>query len=104
MAYVYLIHFDHPYQHARHYIGYSDDVDLRLERHRNGRGSPLLRSVAAAGIGFSLVRLWPNVSRDFERRLKKRKKARLLCPVCNPISWEMNAPLDPKGNTHEEET
>jgi predicted GIY-YIG superfamily endonuclease len=30
---VYLIHFDRPYKHSRHYLGYATDVDERLERH-----------------------------------------------------------------------
>jgi predicted GIY-YIG superfamily endonuclease len=33
MGTVYLIHFDRPYHHARHYIGYTDDVDARLAGH-----------------------------------------------------------------------
>jgi hypothetical protein len=35
----------------------------------------------ARGIGFQIVRTWPG-SRSFERKLKNRKNARKLCPIC----------------------
>lgn len=31
---VYLIHFDQPYQHTRHYIGSTTDLERRLKEHR----------------------------------------------------------------------
>lgn len=33
MGTIYLLHFSKPYKHARHYIGYTDDLDKRLARH-----------------------------------------------------------------------
>ena len=37
---VYLLHFDRSYRHARHYIGFTQNLEQRLEAHRAGRGSP----------------------------------------------------------------
>jgi hypothetical protein len=39
---VYLLHFSEPYQHARHYTGWTHDLDARLQLHRAGRGARLL--------------------------------------------------------------
>ena len=38
----YLLHFDPPYKHARHYVGYTEHLDVRVEQHRNGTGANLL--------------------------------------------------------------
>lgn len=81
---VYLIHFDRPLHHARHYLGYcnGESLEQRIERHRRGDGSRLMRAVVAAGIGFEVVRVWEEGDRALERRLKNRKKSSKLCPVC----------------------
>ena len=54
---VYLLHFDRPLAHARHYIGIALDGDphRRLAEHLAGQGSLLVRAVVAAGIGVDLV-------------------------------------------------
>lgn len=82
---VYLIHFEKPYKGTRHYIGYCRDslLEKRLEHHRMGRGSCLMRAVTRAGIGWEVVRTWPGADGNFERLLKNRKKAAELCPVCD---------------------
>ncbi len=43
MSTVYLLHFDPPYHHARHYLGFTDRVSLRVrvEEHLNGKGAAL---------------------------------------------------------------
>lgn len=83
---VYLLHFDRPYRHARHYIGFTlseDTLEPRLDHHRNGTGARLLAVLKEQGIDFKLVRVWPSGSRIFERRLKSHSGTR-YCPVCNP--------------------
>jgi len=55
---VYLLHFDRPYRHARHYLGWATDPDARLTRHAAGEGARLLEVVHAAGIGWTLARTW----------------------------------------------
>lgn len=80
---VYLIHFDRAYKHARHYIGYTDNLDQRMHEHELGsKGARLLQVVRDAGINFRVVRIWPDGDRNFERRLKNYKKSSCLCPVC----------------------
>jgi predicted GIY-YIG superfamily endonuclease len=78
---VYLIHFDKPYKHAQHYIGFTDNLDARLDRHHGKHGSKLLKAVEAAGISFKVVRTWDG-DRAFERKLKNRKNASRYCPIC----------------------
>lgn len=80
---VYLIHFDQKLCHAQHYIGFCEKgLESRLEYHRSGRGSKLLKAVAEKGIGFGVVRTWDEGDRNFERKLKNQKNAKKLCPVC----------------------
>jgi predicted GIY-YIG superfamily endonuclease len=78
---VYLIHFDRPYKHARHYIGWASDLDARLTEHAAGRGARLLAVVKAAGIGWTLARTWTG-SRVRERQLKNQGGASRRCPAC----------------------
>ncbi len=79
---VYLIHFNPPYKHARHYLGVtSRPVAERLEEHRAGRGARLTQVAAEAGCVLELVRTWKG-GRALERRLKRRKNAPCLCPKC----------------------
>lgn len=79
---VYLLHFDKPYRHARHYLGYARLFERRLAEHMAGRGARLMAAVSAAGIGVTLVRKWPDGDRTFERELHNLKRNALLCPVC----------------------
>lgn len=85
---VYLLHFEqplgdvgNPHGQAQHYIGFTDDLDARLEAHRKGNGAAIMAAVSRAGIGWTLARTWAG-GRDLERQLKRRKKARCLCPLC----------------------
>jgi predicted GIY-YIG superfamily endonuclease len=86
---VYLIHFDvplgdlcNPRGRAQHYIGYTENLEQRLEQHRNGNGSAIMAAVSEAGIGWRVVRTWEG-GRDLERRLKRRKNSPKLCPICS---------------------
>jgi len=73
---VYLIHFerpigdlDNPRGQAQHYLGFTEDLEARLEAHRTGNGSAIMAAVARAGVGWHLVRTWAG-DRNLERRLK----------------------------------
>lgn len=81
---VYLLHLDTPLQHARHYIGWAKKVERRLSHHKNGTGARFTQVCCERGIAFDCVRVWEGKDRNFERRLKKFKGSKLLCPVCNP--------------------
>ena len=102
---VYLLHFDTPLAHARHYLGWTaGDVEDRLEEHRTtmwsrlpepqvnaegkrytgiktGNGANLMGAVNAAGITWQLAQTWRG-TRNTERRLKNRKHASRFCPIC----------------------
>jgi len=80
---VYLLHFDRPLHHARHYLGSTADLDARLAEHRAGTGARLVAVMRSLGIGFTLARTWPG-DRKTERRLKRRKEGPRLCPICHP--------------------
>lgn len=85
---VYLLHFSLPYPRdkrgwTQHYIGFTEfPVDLRVAHHMAGRGSKFMRAVAESGRQVVVARKWKRADRNFERRLKNRKKAHLLCPIC----------------------
>ena len=81
---MYLLHFERPYHHARHYVGVALDGDAqrRLEEHLSGHGSPLVRAVVAAGIRVDLV-LTASGDRGLERRWHNRHgHGAALCPRC----------------------
>jgi hypothetical protein len=40
------------------------------------------------GITYTLARTWEGEGKDFERKLKRCKKAALYCPMCNPRARE----------------
>jgi len=84
---VYLIHFDRPFSHARHYVGFVHggrrELALRVARHAAGDGAKILRAVTAAGIGWRVVRTWgARGTRAFERGLKNAAHPERVCPCC----------------------
>lgn len=85
---VYLLHFEPGLpvtgdRVARHYLGFAErDVDGRVARHLQRQGSPLVAAVPAAGGRITLKRVWTDVDRAFERRLKRRHETPRLCPLC----------------------
>jgi predicted GIY-YIG superfamily endonuclease len=89
-GFVYLIHFDAPYKHAQHYIGWATDVEQRVLCHKKGTGARLLQVLNENGLNWQLVRVWEGVSRDFERKLKSMKNSWRYCPICNPnLSYKL---------------
>ncbi len=82
MSTIYLLHFDKPLKHAKHYIGLADDLDARLERHASGHGARLMSVINQAGITWRCVRTWQG-DRKLERKLKRLKATPRLCPVCS---------------------
>jgi predicted GIY-YIG superfamily endonuclease len=88
---IYLLHFDQPFKHARHYSGWTerDDVQERLAEHASGRGSKLMAAVVAAGITWRLAAVVLG-DRYEERRLKNRGGASRRCPICREESRTVN--------------
>lgn len=91
---------------AQHYIGVADNLEARLEEHRHttwapldepeatqkggtrrghvhGAGSVLIAFANFLGIPWQLARTWDG-GRSLERKLKNRKCAPRLCPICYP--------------------
>lgn len=81
MGTVYLIHFEEPYKHAQHYLGWASNLDGRLRHHRKGTGGNLMRIVTRAGIAWRVVRTWDG-DRHLERRIKNIGGLARCCPVC----------------------
>jgi nicotinamidase-related amidase len=81
---VYLLHFDPPYKHAKHYLGFSEDIPGRIRAHVTRNGSPLVAAAKAQGSRVILTRVWPSAHRDDERRLKRQRHGLgYFCPRCN---------------------
>jgi predicted GIY-YIG superfamily endonuclease len=77
---VYLIHFNKAYRHARHYIGFTTNLDKRITDHLCGMGARLMEVITNAGIEWRVVRTCRG-DRRLERRLKNWHNAALLCPL-----------------------
>lgn len=79
---IYLLHFDRPLKHAKHYLGWTRDLESRLADHRAGSGSRLLAACKREGIGFSLSRTWSPPNRHRERQIKNQGGLSRSCPMC----------------------
>jgi predicted GIY-YIG superfamily endonuclease len=81
---VYLIHFDQPYYHARHYLGTTNDLEHRLQQHAKGRrygGARLMEVIIQAGISWRVACTWAG-GRELEQQLKAWNNGSRLCPIC----------------------
>jgi len=72
------------YEHAGHYTGFAEDSHWpdRVIDQLEGRGANLVRVMLQSGLALELTRIWPGVTRTFERRLKNRHSAARYCPRC----------------------
>lgn len=82
---IYLLHFDPPLHHAKHYLGWAADIKARFGVHLDHKGSPLVSAAVKNGSEVTLARTWEGAGRGTERRLKKRKNLRSLCPLCREV-------------------
>ena len=84
MTGLYLLHFDPPYAHAAHYLGWARQIDRRVAEHLAGgvKASPLVRAAVAAGSTVTVARTWPGGTRVLERRLKVQGGLSRHCPTC----------------------
>ena len=79
---IYLLHFSGKVaDHAGHYVGWASNLEARLAEHRSGTGAKLMAAVKANGLTFECVQTWQG-TRDDERKLKRRRNAPCLCPIC----------------------
>lgn len=82
---VYLLHFTEPIQKsgnnsAGHYIGLTGNVTRRMNAHAAGKGNGLVKAAFDKG-NVVVVKLWQQDG-HFEQKLKRRKNARRICPIC----------------------
>jgi len=97
---VYLIHFDRPLSHAKHYLGFTEDITSRLEAHAAGQGARLMQVLKERGITWRLARTWDG-DRRLERQLKNRKESPRLCPICRQHGEDRGSvlPFESEGGT-----
>ena len=80
----YLLHFEQPIGHSRHYLGWTNNLGKRLSSHLDGKRERcvLTHEARLRGIGFQLARVWEDVTIEHEKRLKSWKNNPKLCPIC----------------------
>ena len=91
----YLLHFSRPYigkrrnpnakrvQIVSHYLGYAKrDPHERIAEHQQGHGARLTQVAVQNGIELIPAQIWMSGTRKDERKLKNRKNAAKLCPLC----------------------
>lgn len=86
---IYLLHFDPAYKHAKHYLGFAEDIEPRIHAHLHGRGARLTQVARDAGITLILVRIWEDADRTTERKFKNRSHVPMLCPICRGEAVQM---------------
>lgn len=80
---LYLLHFDTPYKHAKHYLGIAySGIENRIEDHRNGRGANITKVLKANNITFTVAKTWLQVPRKSEMKMKGRGLTE-YCPICS---------------------
>jgi hypothetical protein len=62
-------------------LGWSPEVQARVNAHLHGKGARLTEVVHDAGIGMMWVRTWEDGDRKLERKLKNRHSPQ-LCLIC----------------------
>lgn len=102
---VYIIHFDRPYKRARHYTGYSNNVNRRIVEHTNlhQSGSPLIKAALLDGIPIHIAKVFEDGDRALERYLKRQKNIKRFCPLCSGYKKEKPIPRKPKNKSDDNE-
>ena len=77
----YTLHFDPPLSHAKHYTGWTTNLDTRLAEHETGQGARITQVQQERGGSWRLARAEPGTTRDRENQLKERGASR-DCPIC----------------------
>lgn len=87
MGFLYMLHYERPLsdRHPRfHYLGYADEnPERRIKQHRRGQAGAVFTTEAhRLGIAFSVAQIWPNMTKEDERRVKRMKSHRRYCSLC----------------------
>jgi hypothetical protein len=67
---------------SRHIHHWAKVLQVRIAEHEQGNGARLMAVIVAAGIGWEVVRTWPEATREYERRLKGQGGLSRHCPIC----------------------
>src|SRR5512142_1788858 len=81
---IYVLHFEPPLKHARHYVGFAESkrtLRARIEHHLAGSGAKIVAAAVAAGCTVTMTASFEG-TRDDERRIKKGGHGPSVCPVC----------------------
>jgi hypothetical protein len=86
-GHLYIFHFNaplgnlaNPRAQARHYCGFTDDLDARIAKQLAGKGAKLVAAALAKGLIFELYH-WP-ATLAVEKLVKRRKETAVFCPAC----------------------
>jgi predicted GIY-YIG superfamily endonuclease len=79
---VYILHFSSKIGHARHYVGWANDVAGRIKHHKSGSGARLTQVAVERGVQMVLARTFDGADKSFERRLKRTNNTAKYCPIC----------------------
>lgn len=85
---IYLLHFDPPYKHARHYYGWAigNHWRRRVTLHRKGKSrAKLVEAAVGAGCTITVARIWKDKTRSDERKLHRAGNAIRQCPICRLV-------------------
>jgi len=86
MPYVYVLHFDEPLRHSRHYVGSTNVLQKRLISHARGTGSRLCEVLHERQMDWRLATLYVVNSthvRKLERYLKSQHNGPRYCNICS---------------------
>ena len=97
-GYVYILHFDRKIGNmsnsraqAQHYVGFSDDIEERLEKHFALRGAKIVADALKSGARIS-THVYP-ATLAVEKLVKATKKTSLYCPDCCAAAHRAPRPL-----------
>lgn len=96
-GYIYVLHFETPLSHARHYVGCTTKIEKRLSAHAVGAGSRLTRELRRQGIAWHLASLFccsRQQMRRIERKIKNCHGGGRYCETC-----QGNYLIRPEGTT-----
>lgn len=82
---LYLLHFERPFHHAQHYLGWARHREERIQAHLEGDSdaSRLMRAVHEAGIKVTWVQFLDG-GKSTERKIKNRGTLKKTCLMCRP--------------------
>jgi hypothetical protein len=86
--YVYILHFDKPFKHAKHYVGSADCVRDRLFVHESAACDvKILQAAKTQGITWSLAKVMKNDLKNGHTKEFRIKRSggipkQGLCPIC----------------------